>query len=71
MAGLMVFRITEADLNVNDLKCGCCNWRVNRLWVLASSRDEAIKLVRDGEGGLCAECMLELLEESGGKILIE
>lgn len=71
MVELMVFRIVPDDIDVDELKCGYCNWRVYRVWVLASSKEDAIKLVESGDAGLCGECMMELFEKIGRKIVVE
>ena len=55
----------------NDgFKCGSCLWRVNRVFVLASSEEEARKLLHEGNAGLCAECMMDLILELQEKRII-
>ena len=44
-----------------EVKCGGCNWRVSRLFVLADSREQALQMIKNGEAGLCGECMSELI----------
>ena len=45
-----------------EAKCPGCGWRTNKLYVLADSSEEA-RAVMHEEGGLCGECMAELLSE--------
>lgn len=52
--------IVAAD---EEIKCGCCNWRVSHLYVLADSREEALQMIKDGVAGLCGDCMSELIVE--------
>ncbi len=47
----------------NEVKCGCCNWEVTHLYVLANSKKEARRLLKDGDAGLCGSCMCDLLTE--------
>jgi len=51
-----------------EVKCGGCNWRVSRLFVLADNRDEALQMIKNGEAGLCGECMAEMLAEGDYEI---
>ena len=44
-------------------KCNGCNWKVSRLYGLASSQKEADKLYKNDEAGLCGECIADLLVE--------
>jgi len=70
---MKVFIVLPEDLGkkdwnyVNDeeVKCGGCNWRVSRLFVLAKSKREAVKLVKEGNAGLCAECFMDMIVEEG------
>ena len=54
MAKLYVF-------NVDD-KCGGCNWRVTTLYVVASTKEDAKKFLKE-HGGLCGDCMCEFISE--------
>ena len=51
-----------------QVKCGGCNWRVTRLYALADSREEALQMIKNGDAGLCGECMSDLLTEVGYEI---
>jgi len=51
-----------------EVKCGGCNWTVFKLYVLAETEREAREIVKKGEGGLCADCMLEVLSEGNYEI---
>jgi hypothetical protein len=70
---MKVFTILPKDLDENDwnyvsdeeIKCGGCNWRVTRLFVLAESKSDAVKLVKEGNAGLCGECFMEMVVEEG------
>ena len=53
---LKIFEVAE------DEKCGGCNWKVHKLYLLASSEEEAKELYNE-HGGLCADCLVELLIE--------
>ncbi|MEM2352153.1 MAG: hypothetical protein QXT26_07075 [Thermoproteota archaeon] len=50
------------------VKCGGCNWEVSKLYVLANSKKEAVKLVKNGEAGLCGDCMCEMIAEEEWEI---
>jgi len=64
---LKIFLVAE------DEKCGCCNWEVERLFLVASSEEEAKELykenTKEGGGALCAECIVDLLMETDTKLL--
>ncbi|MEM2827703.1 MAG: hypothetical protein QXH61_03815 [Candidatus Nezhaarchaeales archaeon] len=64
---LRMFAVTARDLNRGGLKYNNCLWRVKTLYALASSKEEAVKLVEGGEAGLCGWCMCEAVAEGGGK----
>ncbi len=59
---LKLYAVSSRGLSSDPLKCGSCLWRADKLYVQASSREEALELVKRGEG-LCAECMCESLAE--------
>jgi hypothetical protein len=54
-------------------KCGCCNWGVTRLYLLADSQEDADELYefyREDDGsGLCGDCMADMLVEGGYEIV--
>jgi len=60
-----IYVVTSDDLDDerDRIKCPSCGWRVSRVFVLADSKEEAIKIVKNGEGGICAECFLDMLME--------
>lgn len=60
--GMRVYIVAD-DKGDGNLKCNGCGWRVSRLYALAKTKEEAEKLYRNGEAGLCAECLVELLME--------
>jgi hypothetical protein len=47
----------------SDAKCYGCNWRVSRLYALASSQEGAARLYKEDAAGLCGECIADLLVE--------
>ncbi len=51
----------------DEAKCGGCLWN-GRLFVIADSQKEADKAYKTGVGGLCANCIVNLLGEEGKKI---
>ena len=57
-----------------DEKCGGCNWRVSKTYLMAKSQEEANKEYQDsgaedGEPrGLCGECFVAMLIEAGYQI---
>jgi len=57
-----------------DDNCGSCNWHVTMGYLLADSKEEAEKLLKDiqAEGGnaLCGDCFAEMLAE-GDYIVIQ
>lgn len=53
--------------NINE-KAGCCNWEIENRYVLADSQTEAEQLVLNGEAGLCADCMCDMMVEGKYKI---
>jgi len=63
---LRMFAVTARDLNRGGLKYNNCLWRVKTLYALASSKEEAVKLVEGGEAGLCGWCMCEAVAEGVG-----
>jgi len=49
-------------------ECGGCNWDECELYVVAKSEEEAKRLYREGEAGLCAHCIVSLLIEHNAEI---
>ena len=58
--------LLEGDME--EFKCGGCNWRVSRLYVYAKTEEEAIQMYKDGEAGLCGSCICDILVESNYRI---
>lgn len=50
-----IFEVAE------DEKCGYCNWRVGRLYLLAESQARAEELYEAEGGALCARCLVEMI----------
>ncbi len=48
------------------VKCGGCNWNVEKLFVEANTKEAAIELLKDGDAGMCGECFAEYLSEKQG-----
>jgi len=44
-------------------KCGCCNWKVSKTYLLANSQEEADSFYREMDRGLCADCLVEMMME--------
>jgi hypothetical protein len=60
---------TKAGWYGDTVKCGGCNWAVSRLYVLATSKKEAVRLFKRGEAGLCGDCFCDMLAEGGYEIV--
>jgi len=60
--------ISRDDLLKEDEKCGGCNWHSGNLYLMASSEEEAKKLYKEYERGLCGFCFTKMLYEEGFKI---
>jgi len=60
----------EVGRDEEEKKCGSCNWKVAKVYLLAESQEEADKLYEesgeeDGEPrDLCGDCMYEMLVET-------
>lgn len=55
------FKLSELP---DEWEVGCCN--MEHWWyVYAESREKALELIESGDAGMCAECMCDLLAESG------
>jgi hypothetical protein len=59
--GKRVFRLRDA--RGEELKCYGCGWRVTNLYVLATSKSEAMSLYMSADAGLCGDCFSEMLME--------
>lgn len=57
------------DIDGELVKCGGCNWKTSLFFVLANTREEAIKLLVSGDPGLCGECYAEMLTEVRNRCL--
>ena len=77
MAKIKMFRFTAEELENagvegaydGRVKCRGCNWEVSRLYVLAENKDEALQMIKNGEAGLCGDCMSDMIVEEGYEIL--
>ena len=49
-------------------KCGGCNWEQSQLFVLADSQEEADEIYLAGDGGLCGDCLADLLQDCAYEI---
>ena len=64
---MKTFCITAEKLGEEEVRCGHCNCRVTRLFVLAETEEDAINIIKE-DGGLCGECFAEMLAEGGYKV---
>jgi len=65
---MRIFKVAE------DEKCGGCNWRVSRLFVIAENEKSAKEFSKILDKkverkGLCAECIIDLIMEEGYEIV--
>ena len=72
---MKVFVILPKDLrrcwnyvSEEEVKCGGCNWTVTKLYAIAGSRREAVRLAREGHAGLCGECFAEMMASEGWEL---
>lgn len=49
------------EFDEDEIRCSGCNWNAAAIYVLASSRAEAERLLVEGRAGLCAQCYVEML----------
>jgi len=71
-----IFAVLPKDLSEDDwsyvnefeVKCGRCGWRVSRLYVLAESKEEAVKLAKS-DAGLCGDCICEMLADEDYEVV--
>lgn len=61
-------RMFEVDRESERKKCGCCNWKVAKVYLMADSQEEAEKAWSENERGLCGDCMGELLVDGAYEI---
>ena len=61
MARLFCLSTEDYKNDRGNSKCGKCNWETSEFYVLAKSDKEAVKLLNNGNAGLCGNCMSELL----------
>jgi len=62
MTGEAVAKVFRLD--AKGAKCGGCNWESNPQYVLASTKQEALSLLKSGEAGLCGNCFCDMLVET-------
>jgi len=60
--------LVERDDDGNA-RCNGCGWRVSNIYLMADSREQAEKLHKELEGGLCSNCICELLMQEGYEII--
>ena len=64
-------KMFEVDRGNKTKKCGCCNWQVSKVYLLAETEEQADQIFNEsGEEdneprGLCGDCMCEMLMETG------
>lgn len=51
-----------------DTICSSCKWNTNGLVILAQTQEEADGIFEKG-GGLCENCMIELIQETHGEVI--
>lgn len=60
-------------LVANNQKCGCCNWQVTNLYLMARNQRQANQLLKEyqkqGGNALCGNCMTELLSKYSYNII--
>ncbi len=70
-------KMFEVDKEREAKKCGCCNWKVAKVYLMAETQEEANQLFDESGAedadprGLCGDCMCELLAETGYTIETE
>ena len=58
------YNVMVFSFDLEDEKCGECNWRVVRHHILAQNEGEARLYLRDyGGHGLCGDDMIRLIQE--------
>lgn len=61
-------KLYVVNTNGENEKCVGCNWESSIVYLLANSQDEANELYKEYEGGLCGECIAEMLMQDGYEI---
>ena len=51
-----------------DEKCGSCNWRVAKTYLMAETKEDAMEAWKENEAGLCGDCFVEMLIEAGYQV---
>ena len=51
-------------------KCGCCNWKVDTVWLIDDTLEDAIDAFRENYRGLCSGCMCRMISDAGRKITL-
>ena len=46
-----------------DEKCGGCNWKVSKVFLMGETKEDAMEAYRENDRGLCGDCMCEMLTE--------
>jgi hypothetical protein len=54
----------------DEVKCGNCNRKTSRLFVIAKNRKEAIKNVKEGKDGVCGECLADRISHLGFELKV-
>ena len=44
-------------------KCGGCNWKVDKVFLMGATLEDAMEAYRENDRGLCGTCMCEMLTE--------
>ena len=47
-----------------DEKCGCCNWKVDKVFLMGETQEDADEAYKENDRGLCGACIVEMLTES-------
>jgi len=54
----------------DEVKCGNCNRKTSRLFVIARNRKEAVKYIMEGKDGVCGECLADRLSHLGFELKV-
>ncbi len=46
-------------------KCGGCNWKVDKVFLMGETQEDANEAYKENDRGLCGACMCELLRDGG------
>ena len=67
---MKIFRFDAKEITGEDqIRCWGCGFSTDALYVLASSREEAKKMILEGRAGLCGLCFAEMLATSDTEII--